>query len=339
MRIVISPDSTFSDAAERWIELRTFTGNRGHYVSPRTLKDDAQYVKSLGTFFERLTLKEIHVGNIMEYQRARATGELSGNEVGPNRINQEVQTLVRILKRAGCWTAELEEMYQPLQREESDIPRALTPAEQERFLQVASSQQKWELVYWYSILALHTTCHSQEMRRLKLGDLNLFEGLLYVRSGSAKNKYRIRTIPLTDEAKWAAHQIAARAHSLGATSPQQCLFPFRVKRNLFDPDRPMTESGIKKPFDEIRKAAGVPYLDIHGLRHSAITRLAEAGTPIPVIMSMAGHISPRMTQHYTQISEQAKRAALAAAYGRQGFKPRSDRFSTYMTNFTQKMLH
>ena len=31
--------------------------------------------------------------------------------------------------------------------------------------------------------------------------------------------------------------------------------------------------------------------------------------PIPVIMSMAGHISPKMTAHYTSISEHWKREA------------------------------
>jgi len=43
--------------------------------------------------------------------------------------------------------------------------------------------------------------------------------------------------------------------------------------------------------------------------------MAEAGVPIPVILSMAGHISTRMQQHYTSISEFAKRRAVEAAFG------------------------
>src|SRR5581483_3002526 len=76
----------------------------------------------------------------------------------------------------------------------------------------------------------------------------------------------------------------------------------------------MSNSGIRKPWNEVRKAADVPWLRIHDLRHTAITRMAEAGVPIPVILSMAGHISVRMQQHYTSVSEYAKRRAVEAAF-------------------------
>src|SRR6185437_5804627 len=92
------------------------------------------------------------------------------------------------------------------------------------------------------------------------------------------------------------------------------LMPFRVSPNLWDPTQPMSNSGIRKPWDEVRKAADVPWLRIHDLRHTAITRMAEAGVPIPVILSMAGHISVRMQQHYTSVSEYAKRCAVEAAF-------------------------
>lgn len=46
-------------------------------------------------------------------------------EVSPNKINQEVGMLIRILKRAGVWTQEMDDHYEPLQHQESDIPRAL----------------------------------------------------------------------------------------------------------------------------------------------------------------------------------------------------------------------
>ena len=76
----------------------------------------------------------------------------------------------------------------------------------------------------------------------------------------------------------------------------------------------MSNSGMKRLWNEVRKAADVPWLRIHDLRHTAITRMAEAGVPIPVILSMAGHISVRMQQHYTSVSEYAKRCAVEAAF-------------------------
>jgi hypothetical protein len=76
----------------------------------------------------------------------------------------------------------------------------------------------------------------------------------------------------------------------------------------------MSNSGIRKTWDAVRRAADVPWLRIHDLRHTAITRMAEANVPIPVILSMAGHVSTRMQQHYTAISTFAKRQAVEAAF-------------------------
>jgi hypothetical protein len=77
----------------------------------------------------------------------------------------------------------------------------------------------------------------------------------------------------------------------------------------------MSNSGMRKAWEAVRQAADVPWLRVHDLRHTAITRMAEAGVPIPVILSMAGHISTRMQQHYTAVSEFAKRCAVEAAFG------------------------
>jgi CTP:molybdopterin cytidylyltransferase MocA len=111
-----------------------------------------------------------------------------------------------------------------------------------------------------------------------------------------------------------ANRLIERARTLGASSAQHHLMPFRVAPHQWDPDQPMSNSGIHKAWEAVRAAADVPWLRIHDLRHTAITRMAEAGVPIPVILSMAGHISTRMQQHYTAISEFAKRRAVQAAF-------------------------
>ena len=61
----------------------------------------------------------------------------------------------------------------------------------------------------------------------------------------------------------------------------------------------------------LSKAAGLPKLRFHDLRHTAITSLAEADVPISTIMEIAGHLSPEMTRHYTHIRDKAKAAAVA----------------------------
>ena len=305
----LDPSMTFAKAAELWINSRTMsTASRARYISPRTLQDLQQYLRVLNRKFGEVPLQEIHVGLLREYQQERA------ETCGPNKINQELGTLVRIMRRARAWSDNLEECYEPLQREEPDIARAMSPEEQKQFLEVAASRDEWSFVYHYSLLALATSASNCELRGVKIGDLNFFSKVLHIRREHAKNRYRIRTIPMHDEAVWAAKRLVERAQALGCSSASHYLMPFRVSPNLWDPAQPMSNSGIKRLWNEVRKAADVPWLRIHDLRHTAITRMAEAGVPIPVILSMAGHISVRMQQHYTSVSEFAKRCAVEAAF-------------------------
>lgn len=300
---------TFAQASERWINSRTMSSSgRARYISPRTLSDLQQYIRALNRKFGEVQLCEIHIGLLREYQIERA------QTCGPNKINQELGTLVRIMKRAGAWKPKLADCYERLQREEADTPRAMTPEEQEKFLKVASSREEWSFVYHYALLALATSASNCEMRGLRLGDINLYSRVLHIRREFAKNRHRIRTIPMHDQAVWAVTRLMERAQALGASAPHHHLMPFRVAPNAWDLDRPMSNSGIRKAWDAVRKAADVSWLRVHDLRHTAITRMAEAGVPIPVILSMAGHISTRMQQHYTAVSESAKRCAVEAAF-------------------------
>jgi len=68
----------------------------------------------------------------------------------------------------------------------------------------------------------------------------------------------------------------------------------------------MTVSGLKKPWEEVREASKLTWFRQYDCRHTAITRLAEGGTPLATIMKRAGHISPKMTDHYTHISDQSQ---------------------------------
>ena len=53
-------------------------------------------------------------------------------------------------------------------------------------------------------------------------------------------------------------------------------------------------------------------LRFHDLRHHAITELAESEASDQTIMSIAGHVSPKMLAHYSHVRIEAKRKALGA---------------------------
>jgi hypothetical protein len=52
------------------------------------------------------------------------------------------------------------------------------------------------------------------------------------------------------------------------------------------------------------------------MRHQAITKLAESGASEQTIMSLAGHVSRKMLEHYSHIRLEAKRQAVRALSSR-----------------------
>jgi integrase len=321
--VELSPLMTFPEAFDIWIGQRVIENagiwSNARYISDRSERDLRQYARAASKFFGLLPLGEIHAGHLREYQRARALCDAScgawEKRAGANLIRKEIQTVIRVMRAAGAWTQRHEEAFEPLATVNNDVPHAMTPEEQHRWLHVASSREAWRVIYWWSLLALQTTAATNEMCALRFGDIFISQGILQVRNEGAKNKFRIRTVPLqTPEVIWALEGLMERARQMGASGPHHYLFPIHVTGDRYDPLRPMTAWGLRKPWDAMRSATNLDWLTPYDLRHTAITRMAEAGVPIQVIMSFAGHISPRMQQHYTTISMQAKRRWVAAAW-------------------------
>jgi integrase len=321
----ITTDLLFPEAFRLWLAHRTIESAapgllEASYLSRRTLRDYRACATALGKFFWRLKLSEIHAGHLREYQRGRAVCDRAAGAwvkpCGANRIRKEIALLLRILRAARVWGDEQQLAFQALRPVENDVPRALQPDEQQRFLAMAGSRAEWQFILWYAVLALQTTASTNELRAIRLGDVLLQQGILQIRREGAKNKYRIRSIPLeTREVVWALENLIARARSLGSVAPHHCLFPIQESKGHYNPCYPMSDSGLKKRWNTVRQAAGLAWLRPYDLRHTAITRMAEAGVPIQVIMSFAGHMTLRMQQHYTTISLVAKRKWAREVWG------------------------
>lgn len=347
-----SADLGFKEAARRWLAARSIeptVGHRGRYIRENTHDSYRHYIDSLTLFFQDMPLKKIHVGHLAQYQRARLAGAdpfiryrrpqdkkahtlADGSTVPPKgktpcpakpkKINQELGLLKRLMMLGNAWTGEMEKLYEPLLEEEEEfIPRALSPQEQKHWLTVARSNSRWHTVLWYSMLAFGTCLSTDEERAIRLGDINLFQGVLVIPRG--KVKQRSRTIELVGaDVLWALEQLMTQAAERGSKEPQHYLFPWRDAPEKFDPTKPMSESGIKKAWQEVRDASRLTWFRQYDTRHTAITRLAEAGVPIDVIMSRAGHVSLKMQKHYTHISRAAQRQWIEHAYS-SGFAPQS----------------
>lgn len=90
------------------------------------------------------------------------------------------------------------------------------------------------------------------------------------------------------------------------TRPEYYLFPFG-KPTPNDPARPITD--ITGAWEALRKRAGV-HCRLHDLRHTAATKMAEAGVPESTMLALMGHMSRAMMERYSHIRMAAKREAV-----------------------------
>lgn len=330
----ITADLPFTRAGEIFMELRSVGATEGaitaRYIKKNTEISYTRQIEALKLFFADMKMGDIHWFHMRAYQAARVAGNepfhryrrpqdakptKHGPAKGktpcpaqPNQINQETGLLKRLKILAGCWTPEDEKYFEKLQQPDNEIPRALTPEQQALWVDISRCQERWNLVHWYSILAFHSCAGPNELRGLRLGDINMPQQLINVPWPSSKNKYRHRTIPIEESAAlWALDRLLARAYDLGARQPDHYLFPFRTHRLIWLPEKGASGSFLKKAWEEVRAASKITWFRPYDTRHTAATRLAERGVPVDVIMARMGHASDFMRRHYTHISVQAQR--------------------------------
>ena len=123
-----------------------------------------------------------------------------------------------------------------------------------------------------------------------------------------------RQIPMNDDLFTALSTHADWfKQKFGTASPENYVFPFG-KPQPTDPTRPTTT--LKTVWGSVRKDAKVS-CRLHDLRHTAATKMAEAGVPESTMLAIMGHMSRAMLERYSHIRMAAKRAAVECLSVRQ----------------------
>ena len=291
------------DALPIWLE------SRRSFLSEKTLREYRFNVLRLSSsLLGEMCVTDIEPDHMRQYQSLRLAAGC-----GPHGINHECSVLQQLLKRVGRWP-QLEHDYQPLHLPDPGVGRALDDEEQTRLLRIAKSRDRWEHVYAFILISLHTTAGPGEVMTLRRKDIDLEKRVLNVTSEGAKNRFRIRPIPLNDVALESCEFALEVGAKKGAILPDHFVFPYRCGGNLpasqFDPTRHITT--FKTAWEQIRIAAGLGDLRLYDLRHTSITRLYEnPNNSQETIEQIAGHHGPAMKKRYAHIRMEAKRAALA----------------------------
>lgn len=246
----------------------------------------------------KLLLPDVTEAKVREYMRTR-----SGEGGSARTINMELGILARAMGRT--W----EVLWPKVTHleENRDVGRALSQEEMDRLL-VAAAKNKSHAVHAFVRIALLTGMRFGEIRDLRWEHVDLVKREITVKR--AKTDAGRRTIPMNQDLYATFDMHAAWYLSqFGERRPEWYVFPFSNRMKPIDPTRPAVT--IKKAWESVRTEAKVS-CRFHDLRHTAVTRMAEAGVPEQTMKDLVGHISEAMLRRYTHIRMEAKRRAVEA---------------------------
>jgi len=300
-------DWTLEAAKDWWIEFRK------PRVAVGTLTAEGYRLKPMIRILGNVRLKQISNVLLDNYLTKRLA-----EEIAPWSINKEILAWSLILKKARLWRR-LDDDYKPLPVKASDIGRALTRDELRHLAAVAATEKDWEAAFYGSVLAANTGLRGGEIKKLKIGSLDLEHRRIKIRRADTKTDAGARVIELNREATEAAARLVLRASLLEppASKPEHYLMPkhlSRIAHGQHKGERGYDPLQHQEYWDtawhSLTEKAGFPGLRFHDLRHTFITHMVEKGVALGVIQTFVGHMSARMVRHYTHVSSGAARKAV-----------------------------
>lgn len=262
--------------------------------------------------FGRRLICDIEASDISDYQKARLA-----KGAAPRTINLEIGTLRAILRRRGAWARIQPDVKMLPVR--SDVGRAITPSEEKALLQ-ACSESRSRSLFTFVTLAIETGARFGVLRTLQWGSIDFINRCLQFGKDKTQSGTG-RIIPINARAMatlqfWASnfpnrlpeHFVFPRERYGGAGKKEQ--FGFTDGR-AYDTDPSQAIGDIKEAWEGAKlKAARIlqgisddcdeefrPLVcRFHDLRHTAVSRMLDAGVPLTKVAKIVGWSPSSMVQ-------------------------------------------
>jgi integrase len=170
----------------------------------------------------------------------------------------------------------------------------------EQYQSLRSAAQDHPMLSLFITLAWEAGARRGELLQLQWQDVDLARGLLTFvndpKRGRQTKGLRSRTIPLSREAL-ASLQAHAAQFRLSSGSPY-VFHHARPNRSAKPGDR---LASLYNAFKHAARAAGVPDVRFHDLRHSFVTRKLSEGVAAQLVMRYVGHADLATTLRYTHL--------------------------------------
>jgi len=275
------PDILFKDFSKEFMELYS-------KQNKKSWKRDEVSLKSLRPFFKGKTLQQIGPDLIEGYKAKRKTDVTrKKTKVKEATINREIALMKTIFNKAVEWgridknpLARVKKFKENHQKN----MRILKDEEAIRLIDAANSHLKPVL-----ILALNTGMRRGEILSLKWENIDFRKGMIFIedsKSGKSREIYMNKLI--YDALK-------------EIDNNSEYVFPNNeTGKHIQD---------VKNSFHTACREAKIKSLRFHDLRHTAATKMIEAGVDIATVSKILGHSSIIMTMRYAHPGEKTMRQA------------------------------
>jgi integrase/recombinase XerD len=179
----------------------------------------------------------------------------------------------------------------PLTRRARRLPRILTPEEVDELTGALRTHRDRAMVAAMVLGGLRRC----EVLGLRLEDLRVAERRVFIAEGKGGHQ---RLVPVS------SRFFAAVAAYLETERPPDADTD-RVFVVLKGPTRgrPLSVRGLDEVLAGARRRAGLTHATCHGLRHTCLTRLREAGMALEAVQAQAGHASMESTRIYLHLAD------------------------------------
>lgn len=257
-----------------------------------------QYLKVIRDRFGVRPIGSITYEDLVEYRQFRhETPKRNGEPRSVSQVNKELsllRSMFRFAIRSGYLAKSPFESGDSLINlaDEVERDRLLTREEEAKLLSLCTGRRAY--LGTIIMIAVDTALRKGEILQLRWSDVSIEAGLIQVRSTTTKTR-RARSVGMTARVRAALSQRIDAARRRKGFSEEELIFG-GVK-------------DIKKPFDTCREKAKIENLVFHDLRHTATTRMIEAGMAPGQVMKITGHSQWKTFARYLNVNDDTARQA------------------------------
>jgi integrase len=285
---------TIAELAERYLEYaRSYK---------RSADIDARYLKHhLIPRFGKLHLDEVTQTEVVEWleSKVRVDGYAQATV---NRWHVILSHMYRLAKQWGVPGTERNPLQGVPQKPcNNEIERFLTSEEAGRLQAAVEASANTQLKYIVALLLL-TGCRKRELLDAKWEEFQLDRQMWRIPMQRAKTS-KTRHVPLSKAAMEVLAQVPRFEGCPYVVPNPETLKPFW---------------SVYHCWDKARKAAGLPDVRMHDLRHSAASNLVNSGQSLYVVSSILGHAQMKTSARYAHLASETLLAAANAAADHMG---------------------